>query len=109
MTFPPWHCGDESEHAAHEWALEDATFYCVGTDRAGAEIARRLRFAGGPRFEPAPPPVVWGSTLCRRKRCVELAVCSIDGVPFCIVHADEEIDRACVDPDFARLLPGLDE
>lgn len=110
MTPPPvYHCGDESQHVAHEWELPGgARFFCVGTDAAGAEIARRARFAGLPRWEP-PAPIEWGGTLCRRKRCAELSACSIDGEPFCLEHADEEIERACVPPDFARLLPGLDE
>ena len=105
----PWHCGDESEHAAHEWELDGELFACVGTTAEGAEIARRQRFARLPRWEPAPAPIVWGSTLCTRKRCVEIAEVAIDGVPWCVVHADEEIERACVPADFARLLPDLDE
>jgi len=111
LSEPPIrHCGDESEHAAHVWKMPDGErFACVGTDAAGAEIARRARFAGLPGLPPPPAPIVWGSTLCRRKRCVELAACSIDGEPFCIGHADEEIERACVDSEFARLLPDLDE
>lgn len=109
MTWGPIkHCGDESEHKPHGWNLRDGGFSCPGTTAAGAEIARRHRFASLPRWEP-PAPIEWGSTLCKRKRCVELAACSLDGEPFCLEHADEELDRACVDPDFARLLPGLDE
>lgn len=101
------HCGDESEHGPHEWELPDGSrFDCVGTDRAGAAIARRLRFAGG-FVDLAPAPIVWGSTLCKRKRCVEIAECAIDGEPFCIPHADEEIERAGV--PVARQLPPLDE
>lgn len=103
-----FHCGDESEHIAHEWELGGELFYCVGTDRAGVAIARRARFAGG-WVELAPAPIEWGGTLCKRKRCVELAACAIDGEPFCLPHADEEIERACVEPEFARLLPDLDE
>ena len=103
------HCGDESEHEPHEWELPGAVFSCVGTTAEGAELAKRLRFSSLPRMAPAPPPIVWGATLCKRKRCVELAEVGLDGEPFCVPHADEEIDRACVDPDFARLLPGLDE
>lgn len=105
----PWHCGDESLHAAHVWQLDGESYQCVGTDAAGAEIARRTRFARLPRWEPAPAPIVWGSTMCGRKRCVELAEVSLDGEPRCIAHADEEIERACVPPEFARLLPELDE
>ena len=103
------HCGDETEHKPHEWELpHGARFECVGTDADGAAIAKRLRFAGG-FVELAPPPITWGATLCKRKRCVELAEVAIDGEPWCIEHGDEEIDRACVDPDFARMLPELDE
>lgn len=106
---PVRHCGDETEHAAHVWTMPDGDrFACVGTDAAGAAIAKRSRFAGG-FAELAPAPIVWGSTLCTRKRCAELATCSVDGVPFCIPHADETIERACVDPEFARRLPELDE
>ena len=102
------HCGDESQHKPHEWELAGDVFSCVGTTEEGEALARRLRYAGGPRWSP-PAPIEWGSTMCGRKRCVELAAVALDGEPRCIPHADEEIERACVDPDFARLLPELDE
>jgi hypothetical protein len=106
------HCGDETEHRSHVWELpgdeSGHSFQCVGIDAAGAEIARASRF-WHPRPELAPAPITWGATLCSRKRCAELAACSLDGEPFCLLHVDETIERACVDPDFARLLPGLDE
>lgn len=41
-----------------------------------------------------PPPVYWGETLCGRRRCVELAVLTIDGWPFCLDCGDDEIERA---------------
>lgn len=107
------HCGDETEHAAHEWELPDGDrFSCIGTDAAGAEIARRSRFRGA-RAELAPAPIEWGSTLCRRKRCVEIAEAALDGVPYCIEHADEEIDRLVAielgGVEMLDKLPGLDE
>ena len=102
------HCGDEEQHAPHEWELGEQRFRCVGTTPEGEAIARRMRFAGLPRWSP-PAPIVWGATLCGRRRCVELATVALDGEPRCIAHADEELERACVDPDFARLLPELDE
>ena len=107
------HCGDETEHAAHEWELPDGDrFSCIGTDAAGAEIARRSRFRGS-RVELAPAPIEWGSTMCRRKRCVEIAQAAIDGVPYCIAHADEEIDRLVAielgGVEMLDKLPGLDE
>lgn len=109
MTAPVRHCGDETEHAAHEWSIEPERFTCVGTTAEGAAIARRLRFSGGFVDLRPPPPIEWGSTMCRRKRCVELAAVAIDGEPYCIMHGDDEIERACVEPEFARLLPELDE
>lgn len=111
MTVPArvWHCGDEAEHAAHAWDHpERGAFYCVGTTAEGAEIARRARFAGLPRYDP-PAPIEWGSTMCSRRRCVELAVCALDGEPYCLVCVDEVIERAAVPPELARLLPSLDE
>lgn len=107
------HCGDETEHAAHGWELPGGDrFSCVGTDAAGAEIARRSRFRGA-RVELAPAPIVWGETMCQRKRCVDPAQAAIDGVPYCIAHADEEIDRLVAielgGVEMLDKLPGLDE
>lgn len=109
MTLVVRHCGDETEHKRHEWQLGRSRFLCVGTTAEGAEIAKRYRFARAPRAEIAPAPIEWGSTMCARRHCVELAECSIDGEPFCIEHGDEEIERACVSVDFAAKLPELDE
>jgi hypothetical protein len=119
------HCGDETEHAGHEWELVARTttrtpprhgrpvesettlrFYCIGTTAEGAAIARRRRFSRG--FVDLRPPVIeWGSTMCRR--CVALATVALDGEPFCIAHADDELERACVPAELAAMLPGLDE
>ena len=46
-----------------------------------------------PHWEPIGlPPVTWGETLCWVKECAELAACSFDGYPYCLDHADEELD-----------------
>lgn len=102
------HCGDVTEHGEHEWKHRGELCFCIGTSSAGAAIARRDRFARLPRWSP-PAPIEWGGTLCRRRRCVQLAACSIDGEPFCLDHADEEIERAAMPPELAALMPELDE
>jgi hypothetical protein len=39
-------------------------------------------------------PVEWGTTLCYRKSCAELAECVFDGDPYCLLHADDALERA---------------
>lgn len=107
MTLRPFHCGDVTEHAAHEWE-HGGRWHCVGTDAAGAAIARRDRYSRFPRWRP-PAPIEWGATMCRRRRCVKLAACSIDGEPFCLECADEEIERAAMPIELAAMMPSLDE
>jgi hypothetical protein len=41
----------------------------------------------------SPGVTVWGSTLCSRVHCAELAVLTIDRWPFCLEHADDEVER----------------
>lgn len=103
------HCGLEDQHAAHEWeSHRGELFACVGTTPEGEAIARRYRYSLG-RVQLAPAPIEWGLTMCRRRRCVEPAACSIDGEPYCLQHADDEIERACVPAELAAMMPELDE
>lgn len=66
-----------------------------------------------PRWEQIAPPVVdWGLTGCTRRHCVELAEVLLDGWPYCIACADEEVDRwvaFSLNPELVASLPGLED
>ena len=60
----------------------------------------------------APPEIDWGLTLCSRKRCAELAECLLDGWPFCLLHAEDDLERWVawsLNPELVASLPPLDE
>lgn len=57
-----------------------------------------------------PPPVTWGVTLCGFPHCAELAEALLDGWPFCLPHADDEVERWIaweLNPELVGLLPSL--
>lgn len=54
----------------------------------------------------------WGLTGCTRRHCVELAVLTIDGWPFCLDCADDELDRAIaweLNPELVGRMPALED
>lgn len=60
----------------------------------------------------APPEITWGETLCGRAHCVEAAACLIDGWPFCLTHADDELERwvaFSLNPELVASMPSLDD
>ncbi len=59
-----------------------------------------------------PPEITWGQTMCSRRHCVEGAACLLDGWPFCLDHADDEVERWLaleLNPELVGLLPALDD
>lgn len=45
------------------------------------------------RWEPIGlPRIEWGATLCCAKECAELAECSFDGWPYCLLHAEDALE-----------------
>lgn len=50
--------------------------------------------------------------MCGRAHCVELAACAIDGWPFCLVHAEDALERWVafgLNPELLELLPDPDD
>lgn len=41
----------------------------------------------------APPRIVWGSTMCFRRRCVQPAAVALEGWPLCWLHLEDEIEE----------------
>lgn len=57
-----------------------------------------------------PPPVDWGVTLCNHPHCVDRAEVKLDGWPYCLTHADDEIERWVawdLNPELVALMPSL--
>lgn len=105
------HCGEEEAHGEHEWQAEEGglAYFCIGT---APEYARRHGPPRRPFARIAPPEITWGATLCSRRHCVDTAACLLDGWPFCLLHAEDELERWValdLNREAVALMPGLED
>lgn len=60
----------------------------------------------------APPWIDWGTTLCSSRHCTEEATVALDGWPYCLTCADDQVERwvaFSLNPGLVASLPSLED